>query len=94
MNIQLRNGANTTTLAQTGFSSNAYSANATDIRPLMAEGVLKSNISTPSEAPLEVTPGNNYVLRLTVSLNGGTSCTGSSPYLWDSSLSYILLGTP
>ena len=93
MNIQLRNGANTTTLAETGFPSSTYSANATDIRPLVAEGVLKSNIATPSEAPFVVTPGQNYVLRLTVSLNGG-ACTGSSPYLWDSSLSYILLGTP
>lgn len=93
MNIELRNGANTTTLARTGFGSNVLSANAVDIRPLEAEGVLKSDISTPSEAPFVLTPGNNYVLRLMVSLNGGT-CTGSAPYLWDSSLSYILLGTP
>jgi hypothetical protein len=35
----------------------------------------------------------NYVLRMTVSLNGGT-CTGSSPAIWSSSLSYIQLGTP
>jgi hypothetical protein len=93
MNMELRNGANTTTLAQTGFGSNVDSANAADIRVVEAEGVLKSGISIPSETLFMVTPGQNYVLRLTASLNRGT-CTGSSPYLWDSGLSYILLGTP
>jgi hypothetical protein len=93
MDIDLRNGTNTTTLAQAGFSSQSYSSDATDIRSLVAEGVLKTGISSPSEAPFLVTPGNNYVLRLNVRLNGST-CSPSSPVLWDSSLSYILLGKP
>jgi hypothetical protein len=93
MNVELRNAENTTTLASTGFSSQAFSANSTDVRDLLSEGVLKSGISSPSEAPFVLQPGVNYVLRMTVSLNGGT-CTGSSPAIWSSSLSYIQLGTP
>ena len=37
----------------------------------MSEGVLKSGISSPSEAPFVLRPGVDYVLRMTVSLNGG-----------------------
>jgi hypothetical protein len=59
----------------------------------VSEGVLKSGISSPSEARFVLRPGVDYVLRMTVSLNGGT-CTGSSPVIWSSSLSYILLGKP
>lgn len=93
MTVELRNADNTTTLASTGFSSQAFSANSTDVRELVSEGVLKSGISTPSEARFVLRPGVNYVLRMTVSLNGGT-CTASSPVIWSSSLSYILLGKP
>jgi hypothetical protein len=93
MNVELRNAENTTTLASTGFSSQAFSANSTDTRDLVSEGVLKSGISSPSEAPFVLQPGVDYVLRMTVSLNGGT-CTGSSPTIWSSSLSYIQLGKP
>ena len=93
MNVELRNAEDTTTLASTGFSSQAFSANSTDVRDLVSEGVLKSGISSPSEAPFVLQPGVDYKLRMTVSLNGGT-CTGSSPVIWSSSLSYIQLGTP
>jgi hypothetical protein len=93
MNLDLRNAANNTTLASTGFSSQAFSANSTDVRDLVSEGVLKSGISSPSEAPFVLQPGVDYVLRMTVSLNGA-ACTASSPVIWSSSLSYILLGTP
>jgi len=93
MNVELRNADNTTTLASTGFSSQAFSANSTDVRDLVSEGVLKSGISSPSEARFVLRPGVDYVLRMTVSLNGGT-CTGSAPMIWSSSLSYILLGKP
>ena len=93
MNVDLRNAENTTTLASTGFTSQAFSANSTDVRDLVSEGVLKSGISTPSEAPFVLQRGVDYVLRMTVSLNGGT-CTGSSPVIWSSSLSYIQLGKP
>ena len=87
------NAENTTTLARTGFTSQATSANGYDTRDLVSEGVLKSNISNPSEAPFVLQPGVDYVLRMTVSLNGGT-CTSSSPVIWSSSLSYIQLGRP
>jgi hypothetical protein len=93
MNVELRHAENTTTLASTGFSSLAFSANSTDTRDLVSEGVLKSGISSPSEAPFMLQPGVAYVLRMTFSLNGGT-CTGSSPVIWSSSLSYIQLGKP
>ena len=93
MNVELRNADNTTTLASTGFSSQAFSANSTDVRDLVSEGVLKSGVSSPSEARFVLKPGVDYVLRMTVSLNGGT-CTGSSPMIWSSSLSYIVLGKP
>jgi len=93
MDVELRNAENTTTLARTGFSSQAFSANSTDVRDLVSEGVLKSGISSPSEAPFVLQPGVDYVLRMTVSLNGGT-CTGSSPTIWSSSLTYIQLGKP
>jgi hypothetical protein len=93
MNVELRNADNNTTLASTGFSSQAFSANSTDVRDLVSEGVLKSGISSPSEVPFVLKPGVDYVLRMTVSLNGGT-CTGSSPMIWSSSLSYIQLGKP
>ena len=67
------------------------SANSTDVRDLVSEGVLKSGISSPSEALFVLQPDVDYVLRMTVSLNGGT-CTASSPAIWSSSLSYIQLG--
>lgn len=91
MNLELRNAGNT--VASAGFSSQALSANSTDVRDLASEGVLKSGISSPSEAPFVLQPGVDYVLRMTVSLNGA-ACTASSPVIWSSSLSYILLGTP
>jgi hypothetical protein len=93
MDLELRNAENTTTLARTGFSSQSFSANSLDTRDLVSEGVLKSGISSPSEAPFVLQPGVDYVLRMTVSLNGGT-CTGTPPLLWSSSLSYIQLGRP
>lgn len=93
MDVDLRNAENTTTLASTGFSSQVFSANSTDIRELASEGVLKSGISSPSEARFVLQPGVDYVLRMTVSLNG-TPCTASSPFIWSSSLSYIQLGKP
>lgn len=93
MNVELRNASNTTTLASTGFSSQVFSANSTDVRDLISEGVLKSGVSSPSEARFVLQPSVDYVLRMTVSLNGAT-CTPSSPVIWSSSLSYILLGTP
>jgi hypothetical protein len=93
MKVELRDGTNSSTLAQAGFGSWAYTANATDRRSMDVSGVLKTGISSPSEAPFVAVPGQNYVLRLVVSLNGGT-CTGSSALLDTSSLSYILLGKP
>lgn len=93
MDVDLRNAANNTTLASTGFTSQSFSQNNVDVRDLVSEGVLKSGISTPSEARFVLKPGVDYVLRMTVSLNGGT-CTASSPMIWSSSLSYILLGKP
>jgi hypothetical protein len=94
MNVQLFNANDTSTpLASTGFSSQAFSANSTDRRELLSEGVLKSGISSPSEARFVLMPGVDYVLRMTVSLNGGT-CTASSPTIWSSSLTYIQLGKP
>lgn len=93
MNVDLRNAENTSTLASTGFSSQAFSANSTDVRDLVSEGVLKSSISSPSEAPFVLQPGVDYVLRMTISLSG-QACTASSPVVWSSSLSYIQLGKP
>jgi len=93
MDVDLRNAENTITLASTGFPSGAISANSFDIRDLVSEGVLKSDISTPSEARFVLRPGVNYLLRQTVRLNGAT-CASSSPAIWSSSLSYIQLGTP
>jgi hypothetical protein len=90
MNLELRNAENTV-VARTGFSSVSFSANSLDTRDLVSEGVLKSDISSPSEAPFVLQPGEDYELRMTVALNGGT-CTSSSPFLWSSSLSYIQLG--
>jgi hypothetical protein len=94
MNVQLFNANDTNTpLASTGFSSQSFSANSIDRRELVSEGVLKSGISSPSEAPFVLSPGVDYVLRMTVSLNGA-ACTASSPTIWSSSLSYIQLGKP
>ncbi len=93
MDVDLRNADNTTTLASTGFSSQTFSASSADTRDLVSEGVLKSDISSPSEATFVLKPGVDYVLRMTVSLNGA-SCTTSSPFIWSSSLSYIQLGKP
>jgi hypothetical protein len=93
MDVDLRNADNTATLANTGFSTLSFSSNSLDTRDLVAEGVLKSDITTPSEERFVLKPGVDYVLRMTVKLNGA-SCTPSSPFIWSSSLSYIQLGKP
>ena len=94
MSVELLDGANTR-LASTGIPSQAFSAEGIDVRDLVSEGVLKSGVLSPSEAPFVLRPGEEYVLRMTVSPNGNY-CNEPQPHpiIWSSSLSYILLGTP
>ena len=92
IDIQLRNGSNTTTLASGGFTR-SRSANSFDTRSLSLEGVLRSGPSAydPSSVPFVATPGDDYILRLLISTTGG--CPAAENGHIDSlALSYVLLG--
>jgi hypothetical protein len=92
LDLELRNAADTTTLA--GGGNTSANGNGAEV-PLSVQGVLisgnSSNAVYNSSTPFEVTPGNNYVLRL---MGNGTNgnCGGSDQMMRHISLSYVLVG--
>ena len=92
LDLELRNGANTTTLA--GGGNTLANGNGAEV-PLSVQGVLiggnSSNAVYNSSTPFEVTPGNTYVLRLVGNATNG-SCGGSDQAMHNISLSYVLIG--
>jgi len=92
LDLELRNAADTTTLA--GGGNTSANGNGAEV-PLSVQGVLisgnSSNAVYNSSTPFEVTPGNNYVLRLVGNGTNG-NCGGSDQMMRHISLSYVLVG--
>jgi hypothetical protein len=92
LDLELRNAATNTTLA--GGGTTFANGNGAEV-PLSVQGVLisgnNSNAVYNSSTPFEVTPGNNYVLRLVGNATNG-SCAGSDQFMRTISLSYVLVG--